>query len=142
MNYSLKDQHCQRFCLSTYGHVDGRHALCSQARSGGNAPSPCARAFISCRYPRPGFTVDAAIVASPHEGKEAQILLVKRKKPPCQASHPTCQHSSDQQNLKLQEVDSCEYRECSLSLRQFEGKNQRDISVNNCQSRESHESIV
>lgn len=36
------------------------------------------------RYPRPGFTVDAAIVARPHEGKEAQILLVKRKKPPCQ----------------------------------------------------------
>ncbi|CAL5226759.1 g9612 [Coccomyxa viridis] len=35
-------------------------------------------------YPRPSVTVDAAIIAKPAEGKPAKLLLIQRKKPPCQ----------------------------------------------------------
>lgn len=38
---------------------------------------------LSCRYPRPSVTVDAAIIAKPADGKPAQLLLIKRKNPPC-----------------------------------------------------------
>ena len=43
------------------------------------------------RYPRPGLTVDSAIVAPPsREGESAHLLLIKRGKPPCKASSCHC----------------------------------------------------
>ena len=41
---------------------------------------------IECRYPRPSVTVDAVIVSEPRQTEPAQLLLIKRKNPPCQAS--------------------------------------------------------
>lgn len=39
------------------------------------------------KYPRPSVTVDAAIVAKPDKsGEDAQLLLVRRKNPPCKGS--------------------------------------------------------
>ena len=38
------------------------------------------------------MTVDAAIIAKPADGKPAKILLIQRKKPPCQVlSRHACQ---------------------------------------------------
>lgn len=36
------------------------------------------------KYPRPGMTVDACIVAEPQQTQPAQVLLIQRQKPPCQ----------------------------------------------------------
>ncbi|CAK0786355.1 hypothetical protein CVIRNUC_009568 [Coccomyxa viridis] len=36
------------------------------------------------KYPRPSVTVDAAIIAKAGNGKPAQVLLIQRKKPPCE----------------------------------------------------------
>ncbi|KAK9837188.1 hypothetical protein WJX84_005235 [Apatococcus fuscideae] len=38
------------------------------------------------KYPRPGMTVDTAIVAKPSGKDPAQILLIKRGKPPCEGA--------------------------------------------------------
>ena len=38
---------------------------------------------VSCRYPRPGLTVDAVIVARPQASIPPQLLLIKRKFEPC-----------------------------------------------------------
>lgn len=39
---------------------------------------------VSCRYPRPSVTVDAAIVSRPEAaGQPLQLLLIQRKNPPC-----------------------------------------------------------
>jgi hypothetical protein len=40
---------------------------------------------VHCRYPRPGMTVDACIVA---KQQPAKVLLIQRKKPPCKVQSP------------------------------------------------------
>ena len=68
------DKSCQALDALTYSR-QGSDAICKDFLR---------QPRLGCRYPRPSVTVDAAIIAKPADGKPAKLLLIQRKKPPCQ----------------------------------------------------------